>query len=79
MSNNKNPVILIVDDEEVNRLIIRRSFSPDEFNIHEAKSGEEALHLLEKITPDIILLDIMMPGVDGYTVCQQVRLNPKNI
>lgn len=71
---SKNTKILIVDDEPQNAEIMREilSFHP-KYEYRVAMSGEEALEILESYFPDIILLDIMMPGIDGYEVCRRVR------
>ena len=72
MNNNKSK-ILIVDDEPVNRLILARSFLEDEYAIFESSSGYEALTFIDHEVPDIILLDIMMPGMDGFQVCEEIK------
>lgn len=71
---SKKTKILVVDDEPQNAEIIKEilSFHP-KYEYRVAMSGEEALEILESYFPDIILLDIMMPGIDGYEVCRRVR------
>lgn len=66
--------VLIVDDEPQNVQVMREllRFHP-QYESKEAKSGEEALAILETYFPEIILLDVMMPGIDGYQVCKQIR------
>jgi len=64
--------ILIVDDDERNRRILYEILG-DDFILEDAEDGESALDILPRFTPDIILLDIMMPGIDGYEVCRRVR------
>jgi len=64
--------ILIVDDVSTNILLIKRILEAD-YTIKTAQSGEEALEILPGYRPDIILLDIMMPGMDGYEVCKRIR------
>jgi len=64
--------VLIVDDVATNVLLIKRILEAD-YTIKTAQSGEEALELLPGFRPDIILLDIMMPGMDGYEVCRRIR------
>lgn len=68
--------VLIVDDSEDNRLIIER-FLLGEFRTFSADSGQAALKLLDSYTPSLILLDIMMPEMDGYEVCKRLKENPK--
>jgi PAS domain S-box-containing protein len=73
--------ILIVDDERFNRQLLELMLSREGYSLQTAASGEEALHLVAKHPPDLILLDIMMPGMDGYQVAGKVKGNPttKNI
>jgi C4-dicarboxylate-specific signal transduction histidine kinase len=67
--------ILAVDDEPRNLKIVSLGLG-NEWEIKTAATGEEALEILKTFIPDMILLDIMMPGIDGYEVCKQVRANP---
>jgi DNA-binding response OmpR family regulator len=69
--------ILIVDDEP--NIVVPLQFLMER-NGHQtlvAKSGEEALELISKEKPDLVLLDIMLPGIDGLEVCEIIRLNPE--
>ncbi len=70
------PRILIVDDERHNRQLLEVMLAPEGFLLDTACSGEEALGLVAKQPPDLILLDIMMPGMDGYEVARRVKANP---
>lgn len=65
--------ILVVDDEERIRSIIKMYFTREGYTVQEAVDGENALELLNKESFDLIILDVMMPGVDGWTVCREVR------
>jgi CheY-like chemotaxis protein len=67
--------ILAVDDAELNLAIIAEILD-DEYNLKTVTSGKEALEVAEDFRPNLILLDIMMPGMDGYEVCKQIRANP---
>ena len=69
-------MILAVDDEPLNLMIIKELFE-DSHEMILVKSGEAALAKLEKSVPDIVLLDVMMPGIDGIEVCKCIRANPK--
>lgn len=69
------PIILIVDDRPTNRLIITEVLG-EAYHYLEADSGREALAVALRMPPDIILLDVMMPGMDGYETCRQLRLLP---
>jgi two-component system cell cycle sensor histidine kinase/response regulator CckA len=73
--------ILIVDDEQLSRQLLVAMLTPESFLILTATSGEEALALVAQQPPDLILLDIMMPGMDGYQVAARVKgdLATKNI
>lgn len=68
--------ILIVDDTAENRTLIT-GLLKDEYRVLAAVSGMQALELCERFKPDMVLLDIMMPVMDGYEVCYQLKKNPK--
>ena len=63
--------ILIADDEQTIRLLVKRLLSQN-YIVLEASDGEEAIDIARRQNPDLILMDIMMPGVDGYTACHQI-------
>lgn len=65
--------ILIVDDQPVQREILEALLSQEEYNLAFASNGEEALAKAAELTPDLILLDVMMPGMDGFEVCRRLR------
>jgi signal transduction histidine kinase len=68
--------ILIVDDERHNRQLLEIMLTPDGFHILTAASGEEALSIIAQHPPDLILLDVMMPGMDGYQIVSKIKNNP---
>jgi class 3 adenylate cyclase/CheY-like chemotaxis protein len=68
-------VILVVDDLPQNTKLMDAVLSPRGFVVHTAASGEEALAWLSTQVPDLVLLDILMPGIDGYETCRQIRAN----
>jgi signal transduction histidine kinase len=68
--------ILIVDDERHNRQLLEVMLAPEGFVLLTAASGEEAVALVALAAPDLILLDVMMPGMDGYQVARTIRGNP---
>ncbi|GAB4479608.1 MAG: response regulator [Anaerolineales bacterium] len=68
--------ILYVEDNPDNRMLIRRVLSADGFTVFEAPSATEALHKLETLRPDLILMDINMPEMDGYTLTARIRELP---
>jgi CheY-like chemotaxis protein len=65
--------ILFVDDDEVNREVLFEVFDDSGHELAEAESGEQALELIESWRPEVVLLDIMMPGLDGYETCRRIR------
>ena len=69
--------ILVVEDEESLRTPLAFSLRRDGYEVLEAESGEVALAMLEAATPDLVLLDLMLPGISGTEVCRQVRRTSK--
>lgn len=65
--------VLLVDDEEQIRELLSLYFTPEGFQVAEAANGAEALMKVQEVKPDIIILDIMMPVLNGMEVCQQIR------
>ena len=68
-----SPKILIVDDDENISELISLYLEKECFDTETAANGEEALKLIDVYNPDLILLDLMLPGIDGYEVCQRIR------
>jgi two-component system, OmpR family, phosphate regulon response regulator PhoB len=69
-----NPKILIVDDQPDLRKLVRLTLSPSHFELHEASDGLQAVEQARAIKPDLILLDVMMPGeLNGLQVCAAIR------
>lgn len=75
IEGRKKPVILVVDDTPENLDVMTGILSPA-YAVRAAINGQTALKIAEKQLPDLILLDIMMPGMDGYEVCQKLKENP---
>ncbi len=69
--------VLIVDDEETQRLLMRRVIEKEGYQILEASDGLDCIRLCKHTSPNIILLDAMMPVMDGFTCCKQLKKNPK--
>lgn len=67
--------ILIVDDNPTNIDLLRRFLDDEKYKIAAVTRGEVALKIVEKNPPDLILLDVMMPGMDGYEVCRRLKAN----
>ena len=72
------PKILVVDDEQLNVELLEGILSKD-YEVVTAYNGNEALLKVEKTFPDLILLDIMMPGMNGYDVCKKLKSNEKTM
>ncbi|HEY9825988.1 MAG TPA: response regulator, partial [Stenomitos sp.] len=70
--------ILVVDDNPVNVRLLANILVNLGYKVRKATNGEMALDAIDAITPDLILLDINMPGMDGYQVCQTLKSSPKN-
>ncbi len=68
--------ILVVDDENINLRLVSRLLEMEGYEVVTAQSGESALHLIEQKQPDLALLDVMMPLMDGYELCRRLRQNP---
>ena len=68
--------ILIVDDEPGILSPLQFLMEQQGYNVLTAESGEFALQLIDQYNPDLVLLDIMLPGIDGWEVCKIVHLNP---
>ncbi|MEL6868258.1 MAG: EAL domain-containing protein [Pseudomonadota bacterium] len=71
------PLVLIVDDEATIRLMTRRFLEHADFMVVDAASGEAAQKQIQRIEPDVILLDVDMPGMDGYELTRWIRSQPK--
>lgn len=70
------PRVLIVDDERKNRQLIEVMLGDEHYDIAMASSGEEALALILARQPDLVLLDVMMPGMDGYQLAARLKRDP---
>ena len=68
--------VLAVDDNPLNLVLVQKMLSRFNFKLRTAKSGQEALDAVAEQKPDLILLDLMMPGIDGFEVIRRLRENP---
>jgi two-component system cell cycle response regulator DivK len=74
MFNDENlGTILYVEDDPNNRTLIRRILGAEGYTVHEASNAATALETLKTLRPDLILMDINMPDIDGYTLTAQIR------
>ncbi|HMV58068.1 MAG TPA: response regulator, partial [Nitrospira sp.] len=71
------PKILIADDDPLARLFVKNALEPAGMIVLEATGGKDALTKFEAIGPDLVILDIMMPDMDGYLTCSRIRSLPR--
>jgi DNA-binding response OmpR family regulator len=65
-------LVLVVDDDEMVRRLVRTVLEADDYQVIDAHSGDEALRVLESERPAVVVLDVMMPGLDGVEVCRKI-------
>jgi sigma-B regulation protein RsbU (phosphoserine phosphatase) len=75
-NNNENEALLLVDDNPTNLQVLYQTLETTGCKLLVAKNGETALSIAQKASPDLILLDIMMPDIDGFEVCRRLKDNP---
>jgi DNA-binding response OmpR family regulator len=68
-----SPLLLIVDDDPTARQVAQAILSQDMYTFRHASGGEVALSQIDEQEPDLVLLDVMMPGIDGFEVCRRIR------
>ncbi|MEM6663538.1 MAG: PleD family two-component system response regulator [Pseudomonadota bacterium] len=71
--------VMIVEDSATNRMVLKAKLTQAYYDVVEAEDGETALEMVLREDPDLILLDIMMPGIDGFEVCRQLKLDPRTL
>lgn len=72
----RDPVVFVVDDASANRELIEACLAGIDCRVRTAEDGPSALDAIESAVPDLILLDVQMPGMDGYEVCARIKANP---
>ena len=77
--NNQDVLVLIVDDDVVVRETLRAAVALEGYRFALAADGREALNKLAEVQPDVVLLDVMMPGMDGFEVTRRIKNNPATI
>jgi DNA-binding response OmpR family regulator len=70
---SKKATILVVDDEPNVRKLVKANLESSGYKVVQAEEGEQALELVESTLPDLVILDLMLPKMDGYTVCRRLR------
>ena len=73
----EQPTVVIIDDDAALRVMAREALEQADFEVEEAADGEQGLAVIESVLPDIVLLDVMMPKLDGFALCTQLRRHPK--
>lgn len=76
MAESRHPPILVVDDNSDNAEIIRQYLENRGYPVSVAHDGDEALAMFETVRPALVLLDVMMPGRDGWEVCRIMKQHP---
>jgi DNA-binding response OmpR family regulator/DNA-binding CsgD family transcriptional regulator len=74
---NVSPKVLVIDDTPANLGVLLDALTHAQYEPLVAESGRSALHTLDHTTPDLILLDVVMPGIDGYETCRQIKARPE--
>lgn len=74
IQNTKSqPIVLVIDDDDVNRIVLEKLFKKEKIKVLSAESGKQGLALAKAQKPDIVLLDIFMPGEDGFEVLEAFK------
>lgn len=72
----KKITVLVVEDDKLLSDLLARKFTAENFNLIHAPTGEMAIDQLKTAKPDLVLLDILLPGIDGFEVLRQIKSNP---
>jgi diguanylate cyclase (GGDEF)-like protein/PAS domain S-box-containing protein len=72
----KQPLVLVVDDDRTMRFLVGEALAPHGLEVVEVEDGAAALEVLRRRVPDLVLLDVRMPGLDGFAVCEEIRRHP---
>jgi diguanylate cyclase (GGDEF)-like protein len=70
-----SPLVLIIDDDPIDRVLVTESLADKGFRLIEADTATQGLRLIEELRPDLVLLDIMLPDIDGFAACSRLRLS----
>lgn len=74
--NGATPRILVVDDDQIIVWIVQRALAKRGYEIVTASTGEQGLERAKQLPPDLVVLDIMLPGMDGYAICRMLKSDP---
>ncbi len=77
VSAAERSTIMVIDDEPGNLLLLKETLTRHNYHVHPVRSGVMALDIVERVGPDLILLDINMPDLSGYEVCEKLKSNPQ--
>ena len=77
MQRSDLPLVLVVDDDPTVRFLAHEALAHRGFKVVEGENGGDALRLVQELSPDVILLDVMMPEMDGFTACSRLRVLPE--
>jgi len=72
-----NGTILLADDSLTIQKVVELTFADTDHDVVTVSSGDELLEKLPSVQPDLVICDVLMPGTDGYTVCQNIKSDPK--
>ncbi len=73
----RRPRVLIVDDDALIRRVVRAVLEDGDYDLEEAADGDDALRKAQRRPPDVVLLDVMMPGIDGFEVATRMKRDPR--
>lgn len=77
MTSISERTVLVIDDDPTQCLLIADSLRDTGYDVHTAASGVEGYDLARRVIPDLIMLDVMMPYIDGFNICCELGLNPR--
>src|SRR5262249_34693470 len=76
LAPHRSPLVLVIDDDPATRDLLQRTLAGDGFSVVTASTGEEGLRLARELQPALITLDVLMPGIDGWTVLARLKTDP---
>jgi len=76
ISKRDIPLVLVVDDDATIRMLARTTLEQSGFSVEEAVDGEQGVEAYARLNPDIVMMDVMMPVMDGFAACYKIRTLP---